>query len=255
MPMVAYVDDSGSEPSQPVYVLGGLILPDTTWSIFSADWDHVLQSSPAIDYFKASEVWDREKGQFANFTTQERIDKVNSFADVVFEYKPLAIACRLEWPIFEKFRAAYPLIEELNDPYVFLFFACITRMVILAQDVPKFGKVNFVFDDQNKIGRNVQLWYQIFYARCTERVRALLSPNLPVFEDEKLTLPLQGADMFAWYRRRSVLNSLGRESHKRLWARFEPMCLSVVLDECHLRKIATDLSLFASLYEPNCLGI
>jgi hypothetical protein len=248
MPMVAYVDDSGSEPSQPIYVLGGLILPDSTWSIFSADWDHVLRSVPKIEYFKGSEVWDRRKGQFMNFTTQERMDKVNALADLIFEYKPLAIACRLEWSVFEKFHKENKLIEELDDPYFFLFFAIIARMVMVAHEVPKFGKVKFMFDNQNQIGDRVQLWYNIFLSRCAPTVLNLLNDDWPDFDDEQKVMPLQGADMFAWYRRRSVMGNLGHESHQKLWSRFEPICDSIILDEQHLVKIATDLSALASFY-------
>jgi Protein of unknown function (DUF3800) len=255
MAMFAFIDDSGSSAGEPVYVLGGLVAFTDTWEVFAGDWHHVLKAHPPIEYFKASEVWDQSKGEFAAFTTAERMAKVEALADVIFTYKPLAIACRLEWSTFKRFRAAYPLIEDLDDPYVFLFFACIAQMATIAEEVPKFTGVNFIFDGQNKIGRNVRLWYLVFYQRCAERLRSLLSPNLPEFEDEKIVLPLQGADMFAWYRRRSVLNSLGHESHQRLWKRFEPLCHSVILDECHLVKIANDLSLLASFYETNCLGI
>jgi hypothetical protein len=249
MPMFAYIDDSGSSSSDPVYVLGGLVAFTELWDMASADWAHVLNWPPRIDYFKGSEVWDQRKGQFAAFTTTERMTKVEALADIIFTYKPLAIACRLEWSTFNQFRAANPLVEDLDDPYVFLFFAVIASMVTIAAEVPKFTQVSFVFDNQNKIGDRVQLWYSVFYARCTERVRQILSPNRPTFDDEKTTLPLQGADMFAWYRRRSAINSLGHESHQRLWARFEPMCHSLVLDECHLHKIANDLSLLASFYD------
>ena len=82
MAIFAYVDDSGSDPSQPLYVLGGLMLPEDTWQIFSVDWKHVLRSEPSIDYFKASEVWDKDKGPFKEFTTKQRSAKVDALADL-----------------------------------------------------------------------------------------------------------------------------------------------------------------------------
>ena len=125
MAVYGFVDDSGSEPSQPVYVLGGLILPAEAWPIFAADWSHVLSSAPKIDHFKGSEVWDSRKGPFAGLTTKERSAKVDSLADVIFTYKPLSVSARVEWPIFKQFSNRYNLDEEFNDPYFFLFFALI----------------------------------------------------------------------------------------------------------------------------------
>jgi hypothetical protein len=65
MPLTAYVDDSGSDLPSPIYVLGGVVLPEPWWKQASGDWSGVLRSHPTIEYFKASEVWDRQKGQFA----------------------------------------------------------------------------------------------------------------------------------------------------------------------------------------------
>jgi len=231
----------GSDPSQPLYVLGGLILPEETWKIFAADWDHVLRSDPKIDYFKASEVWDRKKGPFKDFTTQQRSSKVDALADLIFTYKPLSVSTRVEWRVFKQFSDRYNLDDEFNDPYFFLFFALISRMVVTAMDYPKFSKVNFVFDEQGRIGIYARLWYLVFIKNCTDQVRSLLG-GWPESGDEKMTMPLQGADMFAWYQRRSALGNLGHESHQRIWDLFKDLQLSVVLEDSHLERIAKDLS-------------
>lgn len=240
MALYAYVDDSGSDPSHPLYVLGGLIMPDEQWKLFSADWDYVLHSSPNIDYFKASEVWDRSKGPFKNLTTKERSAKVDALADVIFTYKPLAVSTRVEWAIFKKFSERYQLDEDFCDPYFFLFFSLIGRTAVLALEDPRFEKVNFTFDEQGRMGIHARAWYLVFLSYCTGEVRSVLG-NWPQSDDEKKNLPLQGADMFAWYHRRNTLGSLGYETHQRIWKLFEYLNLSIVLEDSHLEKIADDL--------------
>jgi hypothetical protein len=249
MAMFAYIDDSGSDPSQPLYVLGGLILPEETWAIFADDWKHVLGSDPAIEYFKGSEVWDKQKGPFAALTTRERSAKVDALADVIFTYKPLAIACHVEWEIFKEFSDANALVPELDDPYFFLFFALHAQVIQTSRQILRFSPVNFVFDEQGEVGNKVQLWYSLFLAKCVPQMLALLGRDWPAFGDEKKDVQLQAADMFAWYRRRNVLGSLGHESHQRIWERFRETCFTGILQKPQLFNMARDLNAFASFYD------
>lgn len=246
MALVAYVDDSGSSPSEPVYVLGGLVLPSEMWDVFSPDWKAVLNSPPRIEYFKGAEVWDRSKGPFVTLTTGERMAKVEALVDTLITYRPLAISCRVEWAVFKKFRAANRIEPELDDPYFFLFFAIIAQMISLGSKETKFDKVNFVFDNQNAIGNHVQMWYAVFLQRATERVAQHLGSEWPDFGDEKLVMPLQAADMFAWYQRRSALGNLGHESHVRIWERFTKLQFSTLLEYTELLNIANGLSAIAT---------
>jgi hypothetical protein len=105
MPFYAYVDDSGSDPSSPTYVLGGLVHLADAWEGFSVDWKHVLDSPPPIEYFKGSEVWDQKKGPFAGLTIPERTTKVERLAHISilnFTYKPLDARFRLCLYRFER---------------------------------------------------------------------------------------------------------------------------------------------------------
>ena len=236
----AYVDDSGSEPSQPVYVLGGLILPEETWRDFATDWNRVLTSNPAIAYFKGSEVWDKRKGPFKDFSTRERAEKVDSLADVVFAYKPLSISTRVEWDVYRRFSSRFNLDAGFDDPYFFLFFSLIAQVLILGRQHAQFSNVSFVFDEQGRIGTHARLWYLAFLTYCTRALESQLG-RWPESGDEKIIVQLQAADMFAWYQRRSVLGSLGHESHQRIWQRFEEFQSATIVRDTNLEKIATDL--------------
>lgn len=242
MPLYAYVDDSGSSPDSPVYVLGGLVLPDDTWEYFSADWRAALNANPPIEYFKASEVWDRRKGPFLRMNDSQRMARVESLADIISTYNAIAISCRMEWSTFTNFRKSNPVEPELDDPYFFLFFGIIGQMAIFSHEQPNFGSVNFVFDSQNEIGRNVNAWYSILKTRATARLQYHLGEKWPEFEDEKKTLPLQGADLFAWYERRNVLRTLGHDTHVRVWNALSKQHYSTVLEDTHLFAMAHDLN-------------
>jgi hypothetical protein len=168
----------------------------------------------------------------------------SGLADLVCEIRPVAISCRLEWALFREFADTIPLLKRFRDPYFFLFYALIAQIALLAADFPRYAGTQFMFDDQNDIGRNVAEWYPSFLERCSPELLAILSAETPKFENEKTVLPLQAADMFAWYQRRSAVAGLGQEPHRRIWQRFNKFQYSTVIDEfAHLRKIAETLEI------------
>ena len=213
-----YIDDSGSEPSSPVYVLGGLVLPVGWWNQIIADWDAVLKSAPRVEYFKGSEVWDRVKGPFRALSDQERMAKVDALADILAEHHPAAFSLRVEWSVFRAFTEAVPIHPDKNDPYFFLFYGMIAQMSLWSHKEPNFGPVDIIFDNQNKIGDKALGWYDFFKANTTPETQGMLGKK-PEFKDEKEELPLQAADMFAWYRRRHAIGTLHREWHNNVWQR------------------------------------
>jgi hypothetical protein len=208
MCLTAYVDDSGSEPESPVYVLGGLVLPADWWRTLSNEWSGVLGASPSIEYFKASEVGDRVKGPFRNFTGPERTRKVNALVDVLCSAHPLALSISLEWKVFEGFRSKYNLLPIGRDPYFFLYYSMIALSAQCAARESNPSPIDFVFDNQGDVGNSVVQWYQFFKDRMPSW---LILGKTPEFGDEKLCPPLQAADLFAWYGRRNALNAFNPE--------------------------------------------
>jgi hypothetical protein len=234
--IVAHVDDSGSSKVEPIYVLGGLILPTESWDLLTKDWDATLKAQPAIEYFKASEVWDRTKGPFKNFTTSQRSEKVEALADVVLTYRPRAISCRMRWSTYREFRKKVSINSLIDDPYFFLYHAIIGQIAIWGAAQNTGMRVNFIFDNQNGLGERVRAVWKFFLNSYTDELRARMG-DIPEFADEKACLPLQAADLFAWYQRRSALGTLGHESHIRIWERFKNIRYSTVLKEINLARI------------------
>lgn len=250
MPLVAYVDDSGSDLTSPTYVLGGVMLPETTWQLVAEEWNGVLRSDPSVDYFKGSEVWDRGKGPFARLTDNERLNKLYSLVDVIVTYHPAAISIRLNRSDFQRFASTTPLLESCSDPYFFLFYGLIARVGAIGVQEAAFRSVRFIFDNQNQIGERALDWYKIFVARCTERSREVLSGAPPAFADEKKCCELQAADMFAWYRRRDALSALHGVQHQLIWKALERFHYSFVMDPDHFPYVAYDLGITDAVPPP-----
>lgn len=194
MCLTAYVDDSGSDRGSPIYVLGGVVLPADWWERVSKEWKWVLDAPPRIEYFKASEVGDREKGPFRAFTGKEREQKVNALVDVLCTYHPLALSVSLEWKVFEEFRSLHRLPPAVNDPYFYLYYGIISLATRKAKLEANPTPIDFVFDNQGEVGDAALEWYEFFAGRIPT---GFTLGKKPLFGDEKKCLPLQAADLFA----------------------------------------------------------
>ena len=220
MGLTTYVDDSGSDPSSPVYVLGGVCLPSSWWDEqVSPEWAGVLKATPSIPYFKASEVWEKDiakESAWVALEPHQRRRKINALVDVLTTYHPMTMSFQLEWPVFQEFKRTYSLPKGKDDPYFYLFYGAITLQARWGLREANPTPVNFVFDNQNEVGKRVKEWYPTFKSKCPPEIQERLG-DTPEFDDEKVCIPLQCADLFAWYARRNTLDSFPDEWHRTVW--------------------------------------
>ena len=220
MGLITYVDDSGSDPSSPVYVLGGVCLPASWWDeMVVPEWSGTLSLNPPIPYFKASEVWEMDPEKESAWITVEpsqRRRKVDALVDALTTYNPLTFSFQLNWSDFKEFKNAYSLPLGKDDPYFYLYYGAIILQAKWGIRQANPTPVDFVFDNQNKVGKLVSEWYPVFKSKCPPEIQERLG-NIPRFDDEKTCVPLQCADMLAWYARRNALDLFPNEWHRSVW--------------------------------------
>lgn len=246
MALSAYVDDSGSEPGAKIYVLGGVVLPHAWWeSQFRPEWEGILKDSPSVPYFKASEVWDRSRGPFRDFTDAQRMQKVNALSEVICDLHPLALSVSLRWEDFLAFRESKILSPLAQDPYFFLFYRLLLLAIQFGQRESNPTPIDFTFDEQNDAWKQVKKWYAHFRECLSPEALAFLGKD-PEKGEEKACLPLQAADLFAWYTRRDALGTLHQPWHKSVRDWLFRYHTSVELDGHALAAMAVDLGLAQS---------
>lgn len=222
MALSTYVDDSGSEPSSLVYVLGGVCLPTSRWDRIAEEWNAVLADDPPVEYLKASEVWERniqKSTPFVNLTDEQRRRKIDALVDLITAYHPMMMSFELEWSVFKAFKQAHQLPFGKDDPYFYLYYCTILLQAQWGIREANATPVNFIFDNQGPVGDAVLKWYPTFKANCPSDIQSRLGDN-PDFKDEKVTVPLQSSDLFAWYARRNTLGTLNGDWHRSVWDRF-----------------------------------
>jgi len=202
--LTGYIDDSGSEPSSPTFVLAGYVLPSEKWAAFSDDWGAELRKGRSIDYLHMKDTGEHAKNsQFEGWSVDEVDDKLYSLALVIEKYQPFAMAAHAQWSEFEKFKAQTSRLRYLKNPYKALFHE-VTRIMCEAHKRWNNQEcVDFVFDEQGEIGIEAVSWYMDMKAAYPASDQ-LFFGSTPIFRKDSLVLPLQAADMFAWFQRRRI---------------------------------------------------
>jgi hypothetical protein len=205
-----YVDDSGSEPSSPVFVLAGYVLPAETWAAFSDEWDKELPRGKPIRYLHMKETGkDFDDGQFDGWTIDEIEEKLLPLAEVIHAHQPIALAAHARWSEYEKFKAQSSLANFIQNPYKALFHEITRIMYGWGKTRGNPQSVDFIFDEQGDVGDEAVSWYRDMKSAFPPDARPFFG-STPEFKDDLLVLPLQAADMFAWFQRRKLCKPVTR---------------------------------------------
>jgi hypothetical protein len=208
MLLQGFFDDSGSHPESGWYVLAGFISTTGNWKRFSDEWSASLSKDPAIDYFKMSEAH-RLTGEFEGWPRPLRDQKVLELAEVAERFAVARIAAVVNQADYNRFIKGVSPWAELDDPYFMLFNQII---VLTAQFIkhledrqyPELDfsqtEVDFVFDDQGKIGLNALGWWDVLKQALDKDLVRILGSS-PIFISDRKVLPLQAADLYAWHAR------------------------------------------------------
>lgn len=193
----AYIDDS-ARGDEDLFVLAGFVSTTEKWAAFSDEWqrllDHRSRYYRKLEYFKMSEMTsaaDRERCEWFYRIIE---DHVLGALSVTIPTKELRrqVNRRFDDP---KWR------ERLGNPWHHavgsLVNAYATRRRMWNLDLPR-EPVDFVFDETGDKRGLIDGWDRL---KELNPENAHLMGATPVFRDDKEYLPLQAADMLAWWVR------------------------------------------------------
>jgi hypothetical protein len=208
----AYIDDSYTENG--TFVLGGYVATAETWATFSAEWEALLPTAT------------RGRGgyRFKMSEMARQLDRVIPFYRVIENHVPLGLWCQIDIAELrrakERIWSDVPLIwSNPAQPFWFCLSAILGRFheerlaqETLQQLLPLEQKVNFYFDKRSaREATEIADDWDEFAAGQSEAVRSLYG-TIPRFEDDEEFLPLQAADLCAWWVRRATEKGAARGS-------------------------------------------
>lgn len=190
MVLQAYIDDSME--AGEVLVFAGYIASYEKWLAFTNEWQERLDMRPHWTALKMSEV--------AASGSPERWERAGWFYRVIEDHVQAFVVVALEIEPLRRVRRELGLPEVFENPY-----AVIYRMIIdaVAQFQDKLGisePVDFIFDKHGQ-AKQVLMGYDIMMEHSDLELRSRLG-KMPRFEDDKEFLPLQAADLLAWFARK-----------------------------------------------------
>jgi len=190
-----YVDDSASDAgTDKRLVLAGYMQPAEAWGRLTEDWTAELARPPALASLHMITC-------FQGWSEEAREAKLDSLVAVLANYKPLSIECSISRTAHvEQLRGRAPY--DLRHPYFPCFVGVMygVARTVLEEDLS--GPVELFFDEQGKVGTDAALWYLPLKLMDPTLANVLGGP--PRFANDNEVVPLQTADMLAWYVRRAT---------------------------------------------------
>lgn len=212
--LTAFIDDSNMNQGH-VSVLAGWLAPAKVWAKFSDCWKQVLDMKPRVAYFKWAEMRGGY-GEFAGISDQSRAEKLNLLVNVIAEHKPFGFTSAMPNKLYRE------VFGDLSDPairspYFLSFYGIIAQLVEYRAKIGGEERVDFVFDTQpGQMSRVLASW-EAFLAIAPPSAHKLLG-DPPIFRDDKLTVPLQAADLIAGFKREQYDDTFfGRQSPPAPW--------------------------------------
>jgi Protein of unknown function (DUF3800) len=195
----AFIDDS-STPGR-VFVLAGHVASADTWAKFSKDWEQMLPygtlNKDGRYHFKMSEM----------ATNPERMARVQAFYRIIGDHDLTAISCAIDE---RDLRNAVSRIWSLNrfinvgvfmDTFFFVFRALVDHIHEHRNLLPMLReeKIDLIFDNQSQKNKIIGAW-DLFVSSRHPSIQSRFGAT-PRFEDDNDFLPLQAADLWAWWVR------------------------------------------------------
>jgi hypothetical protein len=203
------------ESSNGVFLMAAWISSAEEWDRLADAWNTVLLAPPAIRYFSHHEA-KSVSGEFADWSEQDRDEKILALAEVICEHKPLyGISTGL---IMEKFEAEMSqsvipkktlrTIAHITDPYQFAFFEVVCRVLQVQVERGIEERVDFVFDEHSLLEECVDLYRELKSQHLGEKQKAIAGTVSP--GNDKAIPALQAADLLAG----QLTTSLRRGKHE-----------------------------------------
>ncbi len=186
-----FVDASGKGDPRRL-VLAGYIAPVEAWEQFSIAWKARLNEAK-LPYFKMTEQ--RAKPEIAGhfYRLTEEYDIRAAISCVISTVDLIHVFKLINWP------HGWINLEAFSNPYYFAFKAIID---VLAQHQNELGltdPVDFIFDSENE-SINTLKYYRLIKENSAPE--ASLMGDLPIYRKDQETMPLQAADLYAWWVRK-----------------------------------------------------
>lgn len=245
----AYVDESGKDD---IFSMAGYVASAERWATFSVEWERMLRRFGTID----------DKGRYQFHMTEMmknsgRAERIQPFYHVIEDHVSFGFGVSLRVSelsmVQENFRWKGAMVDfgAFRKPYQFALRFLLEQFhnnrdePAVLKFLPQESKVDFIFDDQTREKSTIWEYWDSFISHRSVEARGKYGSR-PRFENDNTVLPLQAADLAAWYarvyHRRGGLAYFARTGGSGLARSTKPLLYgSYVLDIQAINEICEDM--------------
>lgn len=210
-----FIDDSGKQDQSPVQVLAGYLASAEQWTVFSNEWQDVLDAHGIEGAFHMSDAW-RLSRKFQKSGSLSRDSAVVQLTECIKRNVEFAFVSSLPFEAYNHWFLAKELKHPAIRPYFFGFYTMVTQVYSFAFRRHYNNRIEVVFDEQGGESQSYILSAMEHYRYIAEKSWGdLVIPN-PTFQRDTEALPLQAADMLAWLVRRDAYNAKRKKDRSKL---------------------------------------
>ncbi len=191
--MQAYVDDSTG--SGAVMVLAGYVATVPQWLDLTQRWERALAMEPPLRVFKMNKL-----------KQEHNRERVEYFYRIIEETVAAGFYIAIPIEAHAKVCAEFRVAARYRSPYYMAWILLISVFRKLHTHTAGHPPLDLIFDNQKEEQFVTKAWH-ILKARQKGDVAPFRST--PVFKDDEDVLPLQAADLLAWWARKSWIKHKG----------------------------------------------
>lgn len=185
----AFFDDSREDGC--VLILAGFAATSQQWMQFCNRWEQALtMSNPRWRTFKMSRV---ELGD------PSQLERSEYHYRIIEEFIPGAFCIAIPLPALAKVTEEFRIEPKFRNPYYLAWLVTISLFRNFHLRNGWTQPINIFFDQQGEAKMVLEAWN--IMAKQNADMKAF--QTAPIFSDDEKTLPLQAADLLAWWARKN----------------------------------------------------
>lgn len=193
MVLKAFIDESIAD--NDVFILAGYIASAEKWADFSDDWQELLDMSPKWEFLHIRDIMGSRD--------PERIERAGWFYRVIEKYVSHLVCVAVPIEPLRKVAKEMHLPKLYERPFNLAFSALISQLGASQGEMNLNEPVDFIFDERSDFSYNNMDWHR-FKSTVRDDFQQYLG-TMPIFQDDKKVLPIQAADLIAWFMRKMWL--------------------------------------------------
>lgn len=247
--LATYIDDSG-RGQKPTFVFAGWVARAEHFIAFDKEWQSILDEKPRLAYLKTKHAMALHPGEQFKGWTRKQIDaRIDKFMKAIETHYLARVSISVPYKHFETHYLGR-IAERMDTPYVFAAYLVMIGAVGSLYEEGCRETVQFVYDTTDwKEQDLITSGWRHMVDTAPPRFRPLLG-NPPDFRDDKVVLPLQAADLYAWHLRKAHMLSRrsGRQWEHPIWERLQ-QSRQVIEHECSATEIANSARMVRAMHD------